>query len=145
MVCTFFGHRDCYELDEKVLRRAIEELIVSGVDTFYVGNQGHFDRMVLDSLLKFKKIYQHLSFSVVLAYMPTKKFDSDIYRFHSIYPEGLETGHPKFAVEKRNKWMVAQSNYCLCYVNQSYGGAYKFACLAKRKGLIVINLGNIKF
>ena len=40
LACTFFGHRDCYSLDEQVLIDAIEDLIRNGVDTFYVGNQG---------------------------------------------------------------------------------------------------------
>ena len=47
MVCTFFGHRDDYGLDIKLLYKTIERLIEDGVDTFYVGNQGHFDRTVL--------------------------------------------------------------------------------------------------
>ena len=40
VVCTFFGHRDCFDLDEAVLWSAIENLINQGVDAFYVGNQG---------------------------------------------------------------------------------------------------------
>ena len=48
--CTFFGHRDCYSLDEQVLIDAIEDLIRKGVDTFYVGNQGQFDSAVYASL-----------------------------------------------------------------------------------------------
>ena len=43
LACTFFGHRDCYSLDEQVLIDAIEDLIRKGVDTFYVGNQGQFE------------------------------------------------------------------------------------------------------
>lgn len=44
--CTFFGHRDCYSLDEQALMDAIEDLIRKGVDTFYIGNQGQFDSAV---------------------------------------------------------------------------------------------------
>ncbi len=36
--CTFFGHRECYGLDVGVLQTAIENLILEGVDTFYVGH-----------------------------------------------------------------------------------------------------------
>ena len=69
----FFGHRNCYDLDKKILFDKIEELFVMGVDTFYVGNQGSFDSMVLESLLQVKKIYQQLEFSVVLAYLAKRK------------------------------------------------------------------------
>ena len=42
--CTFFGHRECYSLDEQALTDAIEELIRRGVDAFYVGQPGEFVR-----------------------------------------------------------------------------------------------------
>ena len=140
-VCIFFGHRENYGLDEKILCHAIEELIEKGVDTFYVGHQGDFDRLVLRCLLQLKKNHQKPSFSVVLAYLPTKKSENDSYDVYSIYPEKVEMGHPKFAIERRNQWMIDRAHYCLCYVNHTWGGAYKFVCRAKRRGLAVINLG----
>lgn len=141
MTCAFFGHGDCYDMDKDKLRLAIEELISNGVDTFYVGNQGHFDSMVFENLLNLKSNYQHLCISVVLAYMPTKKSEYDPYLGYSIYPEGIELGPPRFAIERRNNWMVNQANYCLCYINHAWGGAYKFVYQAKRKGVKIINLG----
>ena len=142
-VCTFFGHSECYGLDTNLLKRAIEEIIFKGVDTFYVGHQGYFDSLVLSCLKDLKNVYPYISFSVVLAYMPTKKYEVDIYDGYSIYPEGLEIGPPKFAIERRNKWMIDQADYCLCYVDHTCGGAYKFAKQSKNKGLDVINMGRI--
>ena len=55
--CTFFGHRECYELDGMVLRNAILDLIDRGVDVFYVGNQGGFDGMVYSCLKRIIPIY----------------------------------------------------------------------------------------
>jgi len=137
--CTFFGHRECYSLDAELLRDAIVDLIRLGVDTFYVGNQGQFDAMVRNSLKSLQIQYPHIRFSVVLAYLPIQESKyADLS--NTMYPE-IE-GHPKFAIERRNRWMVSQADFCLCYVNCSWGGAYKFACIAKRRGLTVINLGN---
>ena len=51
---------------------------------------------------------------------------------------------PMFAIEKRNRWMLDHADYCICYVNHAYGGAHKFARMAKRKGLTVINLGSVE-
>ena len=138
MTCTFFGHSECYELDAKIVLVAIEELITKGTYTFYVGHQGHFDSIVLNCLTQLKKKYPHISFSVVLAYLPTQK---NTYEY-SIYPEGIELGPPRFAIERRNKWMIEKSSHCICYINNKWGGAYKFSKKAKLKGLEIINLGS---
>ena len=141
--CTFFGHSDCYRLDEGVLRRAIEDLIAQGVDTFYVGNHGNFDRAVFSCLMKLKDIYPHISFAVVLAYLPIEKSEYDPYHGYGMYPEGIEVGHPKFAIDRRNRWMIENADYCLCFVNHTWGGAYKYAKQAKKK-LTVINLAGME-
>ena len=137
-VCTFFGHRECYGLDPAVLQRAIENLIHQGVDLFLVGHQGQFDGMVRRCLQSLQAQYAYIQYRVVLAYLPTEKQNSEDLSV-TTYPE-IE-GHPKFAIERRNKWMIAASDYCLCYINYTWGGAYKFAQLALRRGLKVINLG----
>ena len=141
-VCTFFGHRDCYGLDESLLQSKIEELIRQGVDTFYLGNQGQFDRMVFGCLGRLVQVYPHIDFAVVLAYFPTQDAETDPYCGRSIYPEGMEEGPPRFAIERRNRWMVNHSDYCLCYITHTQGGAFKFAKYAKQKGLTIIHLGN---
>ena len=137
--CTFFGHRECYHLDEQTLMNAIEKLIRKDVDAFYVGHQGQFDSMVYSCLKLLRKEHHHIRVCVILAYLPTEKNEYDDMT-DAMYPE-IE-GHPKFAIERRNRWMIDRSDYCLCYINHTWGGAYKFARLAKRRGKTVINLGN---
>ncbi len=143
MICTFFGHSDCYSLDAFIVQSAIEELIQKGVDSFYVGHQGYFDSIVFATLKKLKEAYPHISISVVLAYMPTQKSDYDFYGSYSIFPEGIEEGPPRFAIERRNRWMIERAQYCLCYITHNWGGAYKFVKRAKNKGLEIVNLGNM--
>lgn len=138
-VCTFFGHRECYGLDAQVLWSAIEELIGKGVDTFYVGNQGNFDGIVYSCLKQLRRVYPHIRVSVVLAYLPTEKREGEEMP-DTVYPE-IE-GHPSFAIERRNRWMIDAADYCLCYINHTWGGAYKFAKLAKRRGIHVINISS---
>ncbi len=65
-------------------------------------------------------------------------------RLPSAYPEGLEKTPPKFAIEARNKWMLRKADYCLCYIQHPWGGAYKFARTAKYGNLEVENLGIFK-
>ena len=128
--CTFFGHKECCGLDSQ------------GIDTFYVGNQGQFDSAIYSCLKQLRKKYPHIRVCVVLAYLPTEKSEFDDTS-DTMYPE-IE-GHPRFAIERRNKWMIKNAEYCVCYINHTWGGAYKFAQLAKRRGKMVINLGNIEF
>ena len=139
-VCTFFGHRECYGLDAQVLSNAIEAQIGQGVEEFLVGNQGQYDAMVRRCLKTLQLQYPHIRDRVVLAYLPGEKLefedDSD-----TMYPEGIEMVHPKFALDWRNRYLIDTADICLCYINQTWGGAYKFACMAKRRGRTVINLG----
>lgn len=137
--CTFFGHRECYGLNSQVLLQAIEDLIHKGVDTFYVGSQGQFDSMAYGCLKQLRNEHPHIRVCVVLAYLPTEKNEYDDMD-DTMYPE-IE-GHPKFAIERCNRWMIDHSDFLLCCINHTWGGAYKFAKLAKRRGKTVINLGD---
>ena len=140
MTCTFFGHSECYGLSREILKTAITELIQKGVDTFYVGNHGEFDRMVYGCLKQLQMEFPHISVSIVLAYLPGKKQNGEDLT-DTMYPE-IE-GHPKFAIARRNQWMIHASNYCLCYIDHTWGGAYQFARIAKHRNLKVINLGQV--
>lgn len=137
--CVFFGHRDSFNLDVDRIKSTVENLIFKGVDTFYVAHQGSFDGTVYKCLKELRELYPHIELCVVLAYIPTK--DSLFGASDTMYPP-IE-GHPKFAVDRRNRWMVNHADYCVCYINRTWGGAYKFAQMAKRRGLEVINLGEL--
>ena len=141
MVCTFFGHRECYDLEAAVLRNAIENLIAQGVSEFLVGHQGQFDAMVRSCLKALQIQYPEIRYSVVLAYLPTEKSPWEDTT-DTMYPEGLEGVHRRFAIEWRNRYLIDSADLCLCCINHGFGGAYKFSQLAKKKGLTVINLGS---
>ncbi len=142
MTCTFFGHRDTPEKIEPILRSTLIDLIENkNVDMFYVGNHGGFDHMVKKTLQLLKLDYPHISYAVVLAYMPGKKHNL-VYEGCSdtIYPEGLENTPPKYAITKRNRWMINNSDYVVAYVEYSFGGAAQFTSLAEKRGKTVLNL-----
>ena len=139
MVCTFFGHRDLYEDVSAPLYQAIQRLIEKGVTTFYVGHNGAFDRAVLGALKKMKTAYPHIQYAVVLAYLPTERQDEP-----TVYPEGLEQVPRRFAIDRRNRWMVKHADVVITYVHSDLGGAAKFHTLALRQGKTVINLAENK-
>lgn len=140
-VC-FFGHRNTPQDIIPVLHGVLIDLIENqGADTFYVGNQGGFDSMVYSELKKLAEIYPHITYSVVLAYMPEKKRDYEFVDYeHTLYPDGLESVPPRFAIDKRNRIMLDRSDIAVTYVRTSFGGAAKFKELAEKKKKQVINL-----
>ena len=138
-VCTFFGHRDCPENIREKLREAIVTLIGEGVDTFYVGNQGQFDGMVRSVLRQLSKEYPHIRYAVVLAYLPTERREFEDHS-DTMYPEGLENVPPRFAIARRNKWMIQASDCCICFVRHTWGGAFQFVQQAMGKGKRIIRL-----
>lgn len=140
-ICGFCGHRDAPSSIRSALESAIERYIVSGqVDTFYVGNQGAYDRIVTGILQKLKKKYADIQYYVVLAYLPGKKraYADEI---PTILPEGIELVPSQFAIACRNRWMVDQVKYMIAYVTRDMGGAAQTLAYAQRKGVIVVNLG----
>lgn len=142
-VCTFFGHSACYDLDMSELNNAIEALIQEGIEEFLVGHQGQFDAMVRKCLRSLQIQYPNIRYRVVLAYLPTEKRQWEDMT-DTMYPEGLENIHPKYAIEWRNRYLIDSAEVCLCYLNRTFGGAYKFARLARKRGLRVINLGGLE-
>ena len=139
-ICTFFGHRDCPETIKPKLRSTIIDLIENhNVDMFYVGNQGQFDAMVRSTLKKLKQEYPHTDYAVVLAYLPGKPSEYEDYS-DTIFPEGLETVHPRYAISHRNNWMLSHSDYVITYITHPCGGASKFAKKARARKRVLINL-----
>ncbi|MDY3730604.1 MAG: hypothetical protein SO005_09320 [Candidatus Choladocola sp.] len=143
MTCCFFGHKDAPPSIYDTLEEAIEKIIAEdNVTEFLVGNQGQFDGMVLKALRRIKEKYPHVSYNIVLAYMPAEKEECNPYEFgETMLPEGIENVHPRYAISKRNDWMVNESDIVLCYIKHSWGGAAKYVEKAKHKGRIIINLG----
>ena len=141
-VCIFFGHSDCPSTVAPKLRSVLIELIENhGVDVFYVGNQGSFDRMVRSALKVLAEIYPHIRYAVVLAYMPRKRDALTDFNYkNTLLPEGIEAVHPRFAISWRNKWMIRQADYVVTYITHSWGGAAQFADLAEKQKKTVINL-----
>lgn len=136
MRCTFFGHRDCLYDVMIELKEVIIDLIENKkVDIFYIGNHGNFDLYVYQALKELKIFYPHIKYYVVLAYMPS---ENDLE--NTLLPEGIECVPKRYAISYRNKWMVNNCDYVVSYLTRNFGGAYKFASMARRKNKICINL-----
>ena len=139
MTVTFFGHKDTPKEIEPTLRTTLVDLIENhGATEFYVGNNGNFDTMVRRQLEALSQTYP-ITYSVVLAYLPTKKSEYDDFT-NTILPEGIEAIPKRFAISYRNKWMIRHSDVVVTYVTHSFGGAAQFKEMAERQGKTVIEL-----
>ena len=140
IACTFFGHRDCPDSIRPRLRSVLIDLIENQqVDTFYVGRQGSFDALVYATLCELSAEYPHIRYAVVLERLSGKSTDDFT---ETLFPEEMENVPPRFAIDRRNNWMLQQADFVVVYVTHTWGGAAKFAGKAEKQGKIVINLAD---
>ena len=136
---TFIGHRECYEMDQQLLKAQILRLIASGIDTFLSGGMGRFDAVCEHTVAACKQQYPHIGLYLILPYptfQPKHRWEGDA----SVYPEGFERYSYKAAIPKRNQYLVDRSSHALCYVKYPWGGAAATYAYAKRKGITLIDI-----
>jgi len=138
MICTFFGHRDAPAWVEERLEAEVMTLIETrNADTFYVGDQGNFDKMAQRVILRVMKKDISIRGSIVLHRIPKRELSTEL---ESFVPDGLECIPPRYAISHRNRWMVEHSDVVIAYVVRSFGGAAQCVSLAQKKNKTVIFL-----
>lgn len=137
--CCFIGHRECYGLSEERVRDAIEDLINRGVTDFLCGGMGDFDWMCARLTYELKPKYPNIRCDLIISYLTFRVLEPK-YFDSIVYPEGFEKYHFKAAIVARNRYLVKQSAYALCYVHHGWGGAAKTYTYAKKYRLNIINL-----
>lgn len=141
-VVTFCGHRDFYGDDAVMrwLRDTVEKLIRRGADDFLLGGCGGFDACAASVVWELKKQYPAIRSTLVLPYLD-RKVDATKYDA-TLYPS-LEKVPRRFAISKRNEYMVHEADIVVAYVTHDWGGAATTLAYAKRKKKEIINYGNI--
>ena len=118
-VCAFFGHRVIGADISSQLEQAVRTAITNGATTFWVGGYGAFDSYAAICVRRLKKEYPQISLDLILAYLPTGKNSlADAYD-STIYPEGLELVPQRFAISKRNRWIVDNCDMIIAYVRSN--------------------------
>lgn len=138
----FIGHRECYGVSCEVVRNETIKLIERGVTDFLKGGMGSFDRICARIVFDLKKKYPHIKNHLVIPYL-TYNITEESFFDSVIYPEGFEKYYFKAAIPARNKYLVDNSAYAICYVKHSWGGAAQTLKWAAKKGLTIINLAEI--
>lgn len=143
MICTFFGSRNIQNYNEVItkLYDTVCDLIENrGIRNFIVGNNGAFDRMVLKVLRTLSKSYD-IDYMVVLSYLNNKNDEyNDIKSCESVYPEFLEKTPKRYAIDKRNRWMIKQSDIAVIYIKDPFGNTVKYAEICEKRKMQIIKL-----
>lgn len=141
MTVTFCGHRtiDNPPQVKMWLHNILRELILQGAHAFLLGGYGAFDLMAAHIVHELKGEFPSVESTLVLAYLST---DTDLHLYdNSLYPP-LENVPPRYAISRRNRWLVENSDIVVAYVQHSWGGAATTLSYAKRKGKVVISYPN---
>ena len=137
MTVTFCGHSKLNRPDSfsKWLDVILPSLIEGGATTFYLGGYGAFDGLAAAAVKKQKKTYPHIELILVLAYLD-RDIDTSYYD-DSTYPP-LERVPRRYAILRRNEWMVSASDVVVSGVTHSWGGAARTLEFAQRKKKVVL-------
>ncbi len=148
MIITFIGHRTLYnrnDLYEKVSETIFERATHSETVSFYCGGYGEFDQLCARVSRSVKETKPNSEVVFITPYITESQqknlrdlLKSNLYDA-IIYPP-LENVPLKFAISKRNEWMVNQADLIIAYVTHTHGGAYKTLEYARRKKKQIINL-----
>lgn len=142
--CCFIGHSERYGLSSERMRTAIENLIGCGVTDFLCGGMGNFDWMCARLTYEQKKKYPNIRCGLIIPYLTFRVLEPK-YFDSVVYPEGFEKYHFKAAIVARNRYLVNQSAYALCYVTHSWGSTAKIYVRACRKGLSAVNFRTFNY
>ncbi len=147
---SFFGHRNIAAETAKTVEKKLFDYLNDFV-CFYIrqnkkivcfcGGYGDFDAMVSRVIDKLRVKYKGFAgFALEKIFVtppvrPSYLERNEIMKTHYdevLYPP-LESVPYKFAILKRNEWIVENSDYVVCYVDFSFGGAYKAMRYARYK------------
>ena len=87
-----------------------------------------------------KKTYPNIRSVLVIPYL-NRDYDTFLYD-ETLYPP-LEGVPLKFAISRRNEWMVDHADVVISYVTHDWGGAYQTYQYALKKKKRIIRLKEI--
>lgn len=148
MIVTFIGHRSLYgenNLSEKVKKVILENIPADDTVLFYCGEYGTFDRLCANVCRSLKEQFPNCKVVFITPYITESQqkkmqylLDHHLYDF-TLYPS-LENVPFRYAIIRRNEWMVNEADLIIAYVENTFGGAYKTLSYAHSKKKRIINL-----
>lgn len=138
MIITFCGHDNVPDSNKvkQWLANALDQFLYEDEIICYLGGYGAFDRVAASVVRQKQKSNPAVQAVLVIPYL-NRKYDERGYDY-TLFPP-LESVPPRYAISKRNEWMVAQADVVIAYVTHGWGGAAKTLeyARAKRKRVIL--------
>lgn len=148
MIISFIGHRSLNHyngLFERVQQAIIENIGFVERVVFLCGGYGDFDDLCAQVCRSIKAKRGNCEISFVTPYMTVAQQEKikglmKLKLYDSVVYPPLEQVPLKFAICKRNEWMIDQSDFIIACVEHSFGGAYQSLNYARRKEKRIVNL-----
>ena len=148
MIISFAGHSfvASSEAVKEIVKEQLRKNIIGGAPvSCYLGGYGSFDEICAGACRELKRENIELELIYVTPYMSLseqqKIKEMKAYGLYddSLYPP-IENVPQRFAISRRNEWMMSNADLVIAYVNRNYGGAYQSIEVARRKGKKIINV-----
>ena len=145
MIITFCGHSNFSFSDatkDELKNLLLEKIRKNPTCKFYLGGYGDFDGLCLRTLKDLKADFPEIELIFITPYLDKNysKLEFAKYNYDDVIFPPIESVPRKFAILKRNEWMVEQADLVIAYVKYSWGGAAKALEYAKRKKKRIINI-----
>ena len=142
---SLFGHREIEDLRylNDQLSQIVKELIqTKSYVVFLVGRHGEFDEFAASVIKQVQKACGKENSEIVLV-LPYPMAELEYYETYYdgiIIPECVCDAHPKFAITLKNRWVIAESDCVIVYVERNRGGAYSAMKYAEKLHKQIVNL-----
>ena len=148
MKIAFAGHSTVALGDrvKEIVKEQIRKIIIdANLVTCYLGGYGDFDEICASACRELKSEYPNIETVYVTPYftlreqMKIKEMQNYGLFDASVYPP-IENTPLKFAISKRNEWMMSNADVIIAYVTRHYGGAHKALQIARQRKKEIINV-----
>lgn len=153
LVCCFSGHRkipkEILPQVQTAVEKAIFSLIERGVVFFGAGGAYGFDMLVEETVLRLKKQYPHIRLVLVLPCPPeqqTLKWNNELRnKYYEIIKKAdnikiLSQQYTSGCMLARDRHMVNNSAYLICYLRERHGGTAYTVSYAEQQGIQILRL-----
>ncbi len=150
MIISFAGHSAVSSMDrlKELAKEIIRKNIVDVENVVcYIGGYGEFDEICAQACRELKAEGEVIEVVYVSPYLTLSEQEKIkqllIYGLYdsSIYPP-IENVLPRFAILKRNEWMIKNADLIIVYITHTHGGAYKSLQVARQKKKRIINISD---
>lgn len=152
-VCCFSGHRiipkEILPQIEMAVEKSVIELLSHDVIFFGSGGALGFDQLAAEAVLRLKANYTHIKLVMVLPCPPEQQSlkwnDGQKKRYFNLLEQAdkvrvLSPQYTNNCMLDRNRYLVNNSAYLICYLRKQHGGTFYTANYAERQGLKILRL-----